>query len=222
MQRKATPSRTLCLTREEVRAALTIPSRYFLRRGFSRDVLDRFDVGDSAKLRRAVVPLYDEEGETCIGYTFRSWKPPCDACRKHHDPGTDCRYGQQKWGIMAGFPKRTYLYNLAAAKRSNDPRIFLVEGPPDVWRLAEAGYVGVALLGSAVCEEQLANLAALDKHITIALDSDGPGREAIDRLRRRVAGLPCDFFPIPLPYKDFGNMPVVDLRDAIRKRGAPV
>lgn len=221
MHREATPSQTLSLTREDVRSALTIPSRYFIRRGFSRDVLDRFDVGDSAKLRRAVVPLYDEEGETCIGFTSRSWKPLCEACRKHHDFGTACRFGQQKWAIMARFPKRTYLYNLAAARRTDDPRIFLVEGPPDVWRLAEAGHVGVALLGADATPEQLAKLDALDKHLTIALDNDGPGREATERLRPSVTDLRCDFYEIPDPHKDFGDMRASELRDAIRLRGTP-
>jgi hypothetical protein len=206
------------MTREQVRRALDIPARHFLERGFSPDVLDAFDVGYSARCKRVVVPFYDDAGRFCIGYTMRSYKPPCDACRKHHYPREDCRWGQQKWGIMAGFPKRTYLYNYAAALRTTDPRVFLVEGPPDVWRLAEAGYVGVALLGSILTEEQREKLAALGKHITVAMDDDEPGRAATERLRRDLAGLRCDFFPVPRPYKDFGDTPVAILREAIGRR----
>ncbi|QDV39229.1 toprim domain-containing protein [Tautonia plasticadhaerens] len=148
------PKPALRLTRDRVRDRLTFPARHFLERGFSRKILDSFDVGYSAKRDRIVVPLYDEEGIHCIGDTFRSYKPPCGTCRKHHDPGVPCKYGQQKWGIMRGFAKRAYLYNYAAALRADSPFVFLVEGPPDVWRLGEAGYVGVALLGSSMTDEQ--------------------------------------------------------------------
>lgn len=148
-------SKLLNLTRGQVRAALTIPSSYFLGRGFSPEVLDAFDVGESSRLRRVVVPLYDEEGRKCIGFTVRSYRRRCENCRKHHDPGVPCIYGQQKWGLMAGFPKRTHLYGFAKAVRSTAETLYLVEGPPDVWRLAEAGYIGVALLGTVLTEEQL-------------------------------------------------------------------
>src|SRR5579864_1727038 len=47
--------KTLNLTRARVRQQLAIPSEYFLSRGFSREVLDAFDVGYSHKLKRSVV-----------------------------------------------------------------------------------------------------------------------------------------------------------------------
>jgi hypothetical protein len=209
--------RILGLTRDEVRGASTIPSRYFLSRGFRPETRDAFDLGDSRELGRAVVPPYDEEGETGVGFTVRSRKPHCADCRRHDEPGGSCKWGQQKWRIMAGFAKRTYLYNYAAAQRTGDERIFVVEGPPDVWRLAEAGYVGVALLGSLMTDEQRHMLAALDKHVTIALGSDEPGRAAAEKLRRHAVGFTCDFFPMDAPYKDFWGTPASSLRAVIRQ-----
>ncbi|QDV39230.1 hypothetical protein ElP_71940 (plasmid) [Tautonia plasticadhaerens] len=56
---------------------------------------------------------------------------------------------------------------------------------------------------------------ALDKEVLIAMDNDGPGRAATEKLRR---DLPCfrhNFFPIPLPHKDFGETPASILREAV-------
>jgi hypothetical protein len=217
-----TEAGALHLTREQVREPLRIPSRHFLSRGFSPEVLDALDVGDSAKLGRAVVPLYDAEGTTCIGYTFRSLKPPCKACRKHHDPWVACRYGQSRWGIMKGFPKRSYLYNYAAALRA-DGTAFLVEGPPDVFRLAEAGHTAVALLGSDATDEQLRLLAALEKPILVAFDNDPAGEVALGRFRRKYEASDVTFewdpFAVPGPYQDVGETPVEELRRAILDQG---
>jgi hypothetical protein len=209
----------LDLTREQVRGPLTIPSPYFIGRGFSPAVLDAFDVGDSKKLRRAVVPLYDDEGTTCIGYVARSKRPECGRCGSNHD-GPDCQYGQPKWTMPRGFPSSTYLYNYAAAKASDAPFIFLVEGAPDVFRVAEAGYVGVALLGSDASDGQLRKLAGLGKEVWIAFDNDEAGKAAEERFwRKKIASgvsLPTRNFTTPEPYKDLGDTPSAELGRAIR------
>jgi hypothetical protein len=86
---------------------------------------------------------------------------------------------------MAGFPKRTHPYDHAASRGTDSPINLLVEGPPDVWRLAEAGYVGVSLLGADATGEQLRKLSALDRLIVIALDNDTAGRAAMERVQQR-------------------------------------
>src|SRR5262245_30458414 len=106
------------MSREQIRNELEIPSRFFLGRGFSREILDAFDVGDSRKLRRVVVPLYDDEGRLSLGYTVRSYEPRCDRCAKHHGPAVSCKWGQGKWGISQGFLKRVYMYNYAAVAQT--------------------------------------------------------------------------------------------------------
>ena len=197
---------------------LAIPSPYFLARGFSRAVLDRFDVGESKKLGRAVVPLYDNEnGRTCVGYLARSYRPPCGQCEKHHD-GPDCRYGQDRWKVAKGFPKADYLFNYAAAKATDAPFVFLVEGAPDVFRLAEAGFVGVALLGSEVSDVQLGKLAGIRREIWVAFDNDKAGEAARGRLAKRDIKLPSVAFSAPAPYKDIGETPVDELQRAVRER----
>jgi hypothetical protein len=209
----------LDLTREQVRERLEIPSPYFLSRGFSRDVLDSFDVGHSAKLNREVVPLYDELGTTCIGYVARTNKPFCTGCDGHHEPGAHRLFGEPKWKAMQGFPRATYLYNYAAANAADSPFIFLVEGPPDVLRLAEAGFVGVALLGCDASPQQLAKLAALGKEIWVSFDNDEAGRAAEQRFWKKMDSCGIRFPARPFSPgtngKDLGDTGIEEIRTAV-------
>src|SRR5262249_3641623 len=73
--------------RAAVRARLAVPSAYFLSRGFSPEVLDAFDVGDSARLGGAVVPFHDNDtGESIVGFQTRMTGPACPQCGKWHAP----------------------------------------------------------------------------------------------------------------------------------------
>jgi DNA primase len=75
-----------------------------------------------------------------------------------------------------GSGKNAYLFNYARAKATEAPFVLLVEGPPDVLDLAEAGFVGVALLGSAAPAAQVRMPASLGKEVLLASESDGPWR----------------------------------------------
>src|SRR5579872_1375993 len=76
--------------RQQVRERLDTPSPYFVERGYSPEVLDRHDVGHSARLGKSIVPLYDDRGDTCVGYLARSEWPRCRRCGKYHRPGRTC------------------------------------------------------------------------------------------------------------------------------------
>jgi 5S rRNA maturation endonuclease (ribonuclease M5) len=207
------------LSREQVRKRFTIPSPFFVKRGFSPEVLDNFDVGHSRDFNREIVPCYDETRDKCIGSTFRSIKRMCDVCRKYHDRWVDCKWGQGKWGISFGFPKRNFVYNLGNAKKSGSPNIFLVEGAPDVWRLTEAGHIAVAVLGSDVTDDQLAKLQSLRKTILVAFDNDKAGRSGWDHLQSKLASCrtASNFvrFTIPEECKDLGDISARQLRKVI-------
>jgi hypothetical protein len=214
---KPTP---LKLTREQVRhdSALAIPSKYYLSRGYSEAVLDEFDVGDSAKLKRAVVPLYDDEGTTCIGYAARSKWLECEACKMHHF-GPDCGYGQCKWMLPKGFPSSRYLFNYARAKATDSPFIFLTEGVGDVLKLAMAGLVGVAILGSSPTEVHVRKLDALGKEVWVAFDNDEAGEDAEKRFRgkQEEVGIELRTISISAPeaYNDIGETPIPELYESV-------
>jgi 5S rRNA maturation endonuclease (ribonuclease M5) len=208
--------------RERVRDRLVIPSKNFLKRGFSREVLDAFDVGYSREVGYDIVPVYDAEGRKYVGCTGRSTRPYCETCRKHHRESTSCRSGQEKWYIQRGFRKSKYLYNHATARYTDAPFIFVVEGPPDVFRLAEAGHVGVAILGVDASDLQMEMLADLDKEIWLAFDNDKPGDDGRarfrDRLRRNGVELSAHDFRVPRAFKDVGETPVDELRRVIHEQ----
>jgi hypothetical protein len=211
---KAQQTNLFSFTREQVRRTLQIPSPYFLSRGFSPEVLDKMDVGHSVKQGRSIIPLYDDDGKNCIGYTARSELPACGACGHHHPQDGRCRYVEPKWTFPNKFEKGSHLYNYHTARRSQSPIMLLTEGPGDVWKAEEAGYLAVAMLGLTISHHQLAKLAALNKHIFLALDNDQPGRKALssvnERLGRRVTYVSPLF--IPPAYKDLGEMPVEKMR----------
>jgi len=163
--------------RERVRTRLVIPSPYFVGRGYDRGVLGRLDVGHSRKLRKSVVPFYDDEGERCVGHAERWESDPCGDCGLYHRPGVPCRYGSRaKWVLPKDFPKGRYLYNLANARRQAAPFVLLVEGCPDVFAAVYACYPAVASLGADLTPEQADKLAALGKRVLVAYDNDEAGR----------------------------------------------
>jgi DNA primase len=120
---------------------------------------------------------------------------------------------------MEGFPRNAYLYNYAAAKATDLPFIFLVEGPADVLRLAEAGFVGVALLGCDASPHQLAKLAALGKEVWVSFDNDDAGRDARGRFFKKLGSsgvhFPVQTFTAPSPHKDLGDATAEEIRRSV-------
>src|SRR5262249_12721991 len=146
--------------REVVRQRLVIPSPYFVERGFRDTILAQYDVGQSAKFGKDIVPLYDESGDTCVG--FMAW--------------SESRDGEPQWTLPTNFPKASYLYAYHAALRSQSKSVLLVESPCDVWRAEEAGCLAVASLGADLSSVQAAMLVALTKEVLVAFDNDEDGR----------------------------------------------
>jgi hypothetical protein len=214
--RAARPARkTLSLTRHQVRAVLRIPSAYFVGRGFDPGVLDRLDVGASDRLKRAVVPIYDDEGSTCVGYISRSVHPFCAECEWCHPADDPCVWGEPRWMFPADFPKSEYLFSYADARRSDSSFVLLVEGVPDVLRAAEAGIPAVAAFGTDISAAQTKKLVALDKKVVVAFDNDDAGSKAgtatAELLRRE--GLSVEVRHPPAVFKDVGEMAARDVAD---------
>ena len=64
--RKDSKSRTMCIPRDKVLSRLQIPSQYYSMRGFSKEILNKYDVGEcknpeSFMRGRVVVPIYDSK-----------------------------------------------------------------------------------------------------------------------------------------------------------------
>ena len=87
------------------------------------------------------------------------------------------------------FHKGRVLYNLARARRAarDTGELIVAEGYMDVIALAQAGFpAAVAPLGTAITEEQIAELWRLADEPVVCLDGDSAGRRAGYRLIERA------------------------------------
>ena len=214
---------------EIYRAAMEIPSPYYLDRGYSPEVLNRYDVGtcDSPGKplhNRAVVPVFDTEAKTIIGFTGRSLFEGCPECKNHH-PAGEC-FHAPKWKHTSGFQKENCLYNMWYAKQNimETGVIVLVESPGNVWRLEEAGiHNSVAIFGAHISDAQkhlVDSSGALS--IVCLLDNDEAGRKGAQKISELFATMYRLYFP-SLEANDIGDMRVdlvtSDIKPLITKIG---
>ncbi|MEO8185363.1 MAG: CHC2 zinc finger domain-containing protein [Deltaproteobacteria bacterium] len=139
------------------------------------------------------VRLHDYQGQP-VGYAGRVLDPD--------------RARSGKWRLPARLPKRTLLFNVHRVRERLQHGLVLVEDPWSVMRLAQIGVPAVALLGTAISNQQ-AELLAHAGRILIMLDGDAAGRIASRELRARlasaqiaVAELPADHDPDQLSDHD--------------------
>jgi len=179
------------IPRDKVRSSLQIPSPYYMNRGYSEEILDKYDVGycgDFTKpmYKRSVAPIYDEDYKYCIGCCGRSIFDRCSLCNTWHNPTHKCPETNKQKGIYSkwknnyGFMGEYYLYNYWFSKPliAKDHYAIIVESPGNIWRLEEAGvHHGVATFGAHFTDFQK---DILDKSGALALivlsDPDEAGR----------------------------------------------
>lgn len=192
------------ITRSDVIKRLSIPSQYYINRGFSKEVLTEFDVGEclnpnSEMHDRVVFPIYDVTWKTMIGCVGRTLIGD-----------------KRKWKNQRDFKSSDYLFNYwrgfdyACMKDS----AILVEGQGDVMRLWEAGHYNVfGLFGSSLSlsQETLLQKMGISNIITIA-DNDQAG----EKLRRNIQKQLCRLFNvkhIKPTQKDVGEMSILEIKD---------
>lgn len=195
------------ITREQVRSKLKIPSSYYIDRGFSREVLDEFDVGlcdDPSKemYNRIVFPIYNISGKYmagCVGRTIVD------------DP--------MKWKIQKGFKKSEHIYGYAKAlpEVCRSGKIILVEGQGDYLKLWMSGIRNVfGMLGSQISSTQellLQRTGAMD--IITFVDNDAAGdkfRASCDEKLKRLFNIE---HKRPTSH-DAGDMTPSSLRETLR------
>lgn len=230
-------SKQRSLSRVDVRNRLTMPSEYFMGRGYSSEVLNRYDVGecyDKTKpfYHRAVVPIYDEDYRDCIGFTARSLLQACDKCQLYHHGGCPAneleRWKSAKWINSKGFSRERHLYNYWFAKKAikKTKVAFLVESPGSVWKLESNGFEGsLGLLGNTLSDSQSCLIEICSPSAIVVLtDNDLAGRQAAQKLAKQLEFLYQVFVP-ELPAADLGEMKDQEVRmfisgvlDKVRKR----
>ncbi len=213
-------------SREEVRKKVILPAEYYINRGYSKDILDKYDIGLYTNNNRVLVPIYDSNYRFAIGFMARSIYNQCPKCKLYHN-GTECpqtnieiQYGA-KWINSKGFSSGNSLYNYWFAKKHIESSniAVIVEGAGDVWRLEEAGiHNSIAIFGINFTDIQktlLLQTGALS--LIIMTDNDEAGRRAVkimseDTELRRSFRL---FFP-KFNSKDVGELNVDTITDDIK------
>lgn len=205
--------------RDAVRARLRVPSPYYRQRGYSTDILDRFDVGEPVGqggplAGRAVVPVHDSTGRRVVGFTARALADRCERCGLYHtDACPEDEVGRRhaaKW-LNHSLERRRHLYGYWAARQAirETGLVVLVEGPGCVWRLHEAGVAqAVALFGSSLADPQqvlLESSGALD--VLALLDPDAAGADCGRDLKEKL-GRSFRLHFVPLSGGDIGSMSV--------------
>lgn len=224
------------LTRVAVRQHLQIPAAYFVGRGWSPELLDRYDVGfypgtvdkqgrPLPLANRVAVPVYDNEYKVVAGFTGRSVFDACPSCSRWHHPDEACpdKGDRAAWTRTAkwynhNFSKESYLYNFWFAKRHIREAgvVVVVEGPGDVWRLEEAGiHVGVALFGVHLSDEQQVMLEMSGAlNVVVLTNNDEAGESGRLELKQRLGRSFRLHFP-QLSAKDLGEMTVPQVKEQI-------
>lgn len=186
-------------TRNNIIKNLDIPSKYFLKRGFSKEILVKYDVGfcdkqDKEMFQRAVVPIYDDNHKHMVGCTGRSIFEKCLKCQAFHDsnslcPHPDNRYLYSKWKHSFNFKSQNHLYNFWFSKEhiKKTNCAIIVESPGNIWRLEECDIRnGVGIFGSSISDRQKMILDASGAmRLIILTDNDEAGKKAADQIKQK-------------------------------------
>jgi DNA primase len=144
-------------------------------------VIDRFR-------RRIVFPLCDRRGRV-LGFGARAL-------------GADQQPKYLNSSDNAVFHKGRHVFgaDIARAHATRAGSVVLCEGYTDVIALHQAGLRNaVGLMGTALTDEQVGELARLAPKVLLALDADAAGQSAMLRAARVAAGRRLELRVVPLP-----------------------
>lgn len=207
------------IKREHIIQTLNIPAQYYLDRGYSKQVLLKYDVGlcdNSSKEMhgRVVVPVYDTDYHYMVGCTGRSVYEKCTKCKSHHHPQNECphediRWKYCKWKHNTDFKSQNYLYNFWFAKKHilESGIAIIVESPGNVWRLEENGiHNSVGVFGSSLSDRQKILLDSSGAMSLVVLtDNDDAGRKAAEQIKNKCQNTYRIFIP-QISKADIGEM----------------
>ena len=195
------------ITRQMVRTHLEFPCNYYIKRGFTEEALNHFDVGlctrpGSQMHNRVVFPVYDENDEYMIGCVGRT---VCGDVRK--------------WINQKGFNKSNFLFNYGKALKytGETDAIILVEGQGDVIRLYEAGINNVVgIFGSKISDSQeyLIQKSGVST-VVIMTDADEAGQKCANDIEERFKYL-FNVKRVNTPTNDVGDMTVTEINNIIK------
>ena len=216
----------LKISKDYLLSKISVPSAYFLDRGFSKAILSKYYVGDcydetKEMYNRAVVPIFDDNNEYIVGCTGRSLYEKCTKCKAHHDPKYSCpneveSWKYSKWKHSSGFKSGDNVYNLWSAKhhiKTHNNTVILVESPGNVWRLEEAGiHNAIAIFGTTFTDRQkmIVDCSGAMDIITI-MDNDEAGHQAREKIHTKCKKT-YNVTHIDIPANDIASMSIEEIK----------
>lgn len=216
------------VNRSLIKKHLSIPSNYFMSRGFSSEILTKYDIGEcmtagKEMFQRAVAPIYDNDHKFMVGCTGRSIFEKCISCKSFHDPSSECldkeeSWRNSKWKHSYQFKSEEHLYNFWFAKDfiKEQAAVILVESPGNVWRLEEAGiHNSVALFGSSLSDRQKMILDTSGAMTIFSImDNDDAGAKASVQIANKC-GKTYNIKNIQLSHSDVASMSVNQIQEEL-------
>jgi len=145
------------------------------------NVYDRFR-------RRITFPLCDSRGRV-LGFGAR-------AVGADQQP----KYLNSSENAVFHKGRQVYAADLARAAAAKSGEVILCEGYTDVIAMHQAGLRNtVGLMGTALTEDQVSELARMAPVVALALDADSAGQEAMIRAAKVAEGRKLELRVVPLP-----------------------
>lgn len=219
------------ISSNDIKSKLIIPSEYYLKRGYSKDILIKYDIGscfDKTKemFMRSVFPIYDDSGKYMLGCVGRSINEKCEKCSLYHFKENKCPEGPMsqifysKWRNSKDFLASRYFFNFWHAQEiiNKNQTAILVEGQGDCLKFEEAGInISLGLFGDNLTDNQLIILEKLNLlNIIIATDNDNAGYKARETLTKKLERY-YNIYYIDYKNKDAGESSVEELRKSYSK-----
>lgn len=147
----------------EFRLTLDPAHPYLKKRGIKFETAKYFGIGycNYGILKgRIAIPIYDEKARL-VAYCGRAINDE-----------------KLRYKFPKGFRKNLVLYNYHNVKDTKEKEIVVVEGYFDLYRVYQAGYACVAIMGGSISEVQEQLLVSLNKKLVLMFDGDKAGRKA--------------------------------------------
>jgi DNA primase len=186
------------------------------RLGFNREELAAAGLGQKGRSGgfydrfrgRIMFPLADPRGKV-LGFGARAMRD--DQGPKYVNTAENELYhkGRQLFGI-----------DHARGQAARVGRVVAVEGYTDVLALHQAGVTeSVAIMGTALTQEQMAGLAQAAHTVYLALDADRAGQDAMERAARAAKEKKLDLLVVDMPEgTDPADLIARDGPDAFQER----
>ncbi len=199
--------------------------RYLAGRGLDEQLLREFRVGyapskwgtvlaasrqagySEAELSDAGLTVKNQKGKVYDRFRRRITFPLCDSRGRVLGFGARAvgadqqpKYLNSSENVIFHKGRQVYGADLARSAAAKSGEVILCEGYTDVIALHQAGLRNtVGLMGTALTEGQVAELARMAPVVTLALDADSAGQEAMVRAAKVAAGRKLELRVVPLP-----------------------